>query len=525
MVEQAPLPYLPRRLHQVAERWRNERPSAPALIDHDGTPLTFAALGEAVDSAVEVLRRAGVRGGDRVMLINENCSALAALLLACSRLDAWAVLINARIAPPEIRRIADHCTPRALVFTDGCSRDAGRHGADYGASAQDITHCGSVLVAGERNATPEPVDDSNADQVGAMIYTSGTTGTPKGVMLTHRNLLFIASVSGEQRGLSENDHVYAVLPVSHVFGLASTFLGTLTAGGCLELVPRFDPAHLADALERGITVFQGVPAMYAKLLEYLEQQGRDLKAPKLRYMSSGGAPLDIDWKRRIEARFGTALNNGYGLTEASPTVSQTLIHARRDDDSIGPPLPWVEVRFVDPTSGQECAPGTAGELWVRGPNIMKGYYRDKAATDAAVTADGWLKTGDVCRQDPDGALFLVGRCKELIIRSGFNVYPPEVETALNAHPLVTHCAVVGRRVPGNEEVIAFVEIIPGSKVSEDDLKNFVHDRLAPYKRPQRIFIVTAMPASATGKIQKHHLVATAERLCRGEDDEIEQGDL
>jgi acyl-CoA synthetase (AMP-forming)/AMP-acid ligase II len=277
-------------------------------------------------------------------------------------------------------------------------------------------------------------------------------------------------------------------------------LGTLTAGGCLELVPRFDPAHLADALERGITVFQGVPAMYAKLLEYLEQQGRDLKAPKLRYMSSGGAPLDIDWKRRIEARFGTALNNGYGLTEASPTVSQTLIHARRDDDSIGPPLPWVEVRFVDPTSGQECAPGTAGELWVRGPNIMKGYYRD-------------------------GALFLVGRCKELIIRSGFNVYPPEVETALNAHPLVTHCAVVGRRVPGNEEVIAFVEIIPGSKVSEDDLKNFVHDRLAPYKRPQRIFIVTAMPASATGKIQKHHLVATAERLCRGEDDEIEQGDL
>jgi acyl-CoA synthetase (AMP-forming)/AMP-acid ligase II len=263
--------------------------------------------------------------------------------------------------------------------------------------------------------------------------------------------------------------------------------------------------------------------MYAKLLEYLEQKGRDLKAPTLRYMSSGGAPLDIDWKRRIEKRFGTALNNGYGLTEASPTVSQTLIHARRDDDSIGPALPWVEVRFVDPTSGQDVASGEPGELWVRGPNIMKGYYRDPAATATAVTADGWLKTGDLCRRDPDGALFLVGRCKELIIRSGFNVYPPEVETALNAHPLVTHCAVVGRTVPGNEEVIAFVEIIPGATLSEEDLKSFVHDRLAPYKRPQRIFIVSSMPASATGKIQKHHLVAIAERMCGGED--VTPGDL
>jgi acyl-CoA synthetase (AMP-forming)/AMP-acid ligase II len=514
---------LPRRLHQVAERWRVERPDGPALIDHNGNTLTFAALGKAVDSAVALLTAAGVRGGDRVMLVNENCAALAALLLACSRLDAWAVLINARIASPEIQRIADHCTPRALVFTDGCSRDAGRHGADYGAQVVEIVGCGSVLVAGDRQTQPEPVDESNADQVGAMIYTSGTTGTPKGVMLTHRNLLFIATVSGEQRGLTQTDHVYAVLPVSHVFGLASTFLGTLTAGGCLEMVPRFDPAHLADALERGITVFQGVPAMYAKLLEYLEQKGRDLKAPTLRYMSSGGAPLDIDWKRRIEKRFGTALNNGYGLTEASPTVSQTLIHARRDDDSIGPALPWVEVRFVDPTSGQDVASGEPGELWVRGPNIMKGYYRDPAATATAVTADGWLKTGDLCRRDPDGALFLVGRCKELIIRSGFNVYPPEVETALNAHPLVTHCAVVGRTVPGNEEVIAFVEIIPGATLSEEELKSFVHDRLAPYKRPQRIFIVSSMPASATGKIQKHHLVAIAERMCGGED--VTPGDL
>lgn len=507
------LPELPRRLHLLADRWRAERPQAMALIDHDGQSLTFAQLGEATDAAVALLEAAGVRGGDRVLLVNENCAALAAMILACSRLDAWAVVVNARIPAVEIDRIEQHCTPRALVFTPQTSRDAAAHGARHQADEQSLPHAGMLLIAGQRPATPEPVDDSNADQVAAMIYTSGTTGTPKGVMLTHRGLLYIATISGQQRGLTTADHVYAVLPISHVFGLASTFLGTLKAGGVLEMVPRFDPRHLARALENGVTVFQGVPAMYAKLLEHLEAEGRALNAPHLRYMSSGGAPLDLEWKRRIEGLFGTALNNGYGLTEASPTVSQTLIPSPRDDDSIGPPLPHVEVRFIDQLTGDDVAPGEIGELWVRGPNVMKGYYNDPIATRATVTADGWLKTGDLCRQGPDGALFLVGRCKELIIRSGFNVYPPEVETALNAHPLVIQSAVVGRRIPGNEEVIAFVELSPGSPLDEDALKAFIHDRLAPYKRPQRIFIVPAMPASATGKIQKHHLVLAADRLC------------
>jgi acyl-CoA synthetase (AMP-forming)/AMP-acid ligase II len=336
-------------------------------------------------------------------------------------------------------------------------------------------------------------------------------------------VLYVAVVSGAQRGLWRGDRVYAVLPISHVFGLASTFLGTLYAGGSLLLVPRFDPAHLADALAgslagaagRPITVFQGVPAMYARLLKHLESAGRDLQAPALRYMSAGGAPLDLDWKRRIEARFGIPLNNGYGLTEAAPTVSQTLSQEPRDDDSIGPPLPGLEIRIVEPLTGQPVPPGAAGELWLRGATVMKGYYRDPEASAATVTAEGWLKTGDLCRQDPDGYLFLVGRAKELIIRGGFNVYPPEVETALNAHPRVVHSAVVGRAAEGDEQVIAFVELAPGPDPAPDeaDLKAFVRDRLAPYKRPQRIFVVETMPSSAAGKIQKHRLVALAEELC------------
>jgi acyl-CoA synthetase (AMP-forming)/AMP-acid ligase II len=499
----------PRRIHHMIDHWRQQRAEALAVTDHDGRRLSYANFGAAVDDAETMLRDAGVRGGDRVLIVNENCTATAAFLFACSRLDAWAVLLNARLAAPEVDRIRDHCGPRAMVFTHACSPDAAAHGVRLGAAETTSPQFGPVLIAGHRDVTPEPVDDTPADQVAAMIYTSGTTGQPKGVMLTHQNVLYIAIVSGRNRALQAADRVYAVLPISHVFGLAATVLGTFHAGGEVVMVPRFNAGHLADALADGVTVFQGVPAMYAKLLEHLERHGRALKAPRLRYMSSGGAPLDIDWKRRIEARFGLTLNNGYGLTEASPTIAQTLIHSPRDDDSIGPPLEGLETRIVGP-EGQDMPQGTVGDLWVRGPTIMKGYYRAPQATRAAVTEDGWLKTGDLCRQDESGALFLVGRSKELIIRSGFNVYPPEVETALNAHPDVTLSAVVGRRVPGNEEVIAFVETSPGSTVDEDALSAFVAEKLAAYKRPQRIFIVDALPASATGKIQKHLLARLAE---------------
>jgi long-chain acyl-CoA synthetase len=513
---QADIPPLPRRIHELVARHAAERPDALALIDHDGRRLTWREYAHAVDNAVAALREAGVRGGDRVVVVLENCVAVAAMLMAASRLDAWAVLVNARLSAPELDRIRAHCEPRALVFTDAVSPDATRHADRLDARHVEDPLFGSVRIAGNLPCAPEPVEEDNAGQVAAMIYTSGTTGTPKGVMLTHANVLFIAVVSGATRALNAADLVYAVLPISHVFGLASTFLGTVNAGGALMLVPRFDPAHLARALAEGVTVFQGVPAMYAKLLEHLDRAGEALRAPRLRYMSAGGAPLDLDWKRRIEARFGTALNNGYGLTEAAPTVSQTRIDDPRQDDSVGPALPGVVIRIVD-QQGRDVPEGDVGEVWVRGPNVMKGYYRDPAATAETVTPDGWLRTGDLGRREPDGALFLVGRSKELIIRSGFNVYPPEVEAAFNAHPEVVQSAVVGRRVSGNEEVIAFVELVPGAGADERALQAFAAERLAPYKRPQHLFVRDHLPASATGKITKHALTLLAQELVAAKD--------
>jgi acyl-CoA synthetase (AMP-forming)/AMP-acid ligase II len=324
-------------------------------------------------------------------------------------------------------------------------------------------------------------------------------------MLSHRNLLFIAAISSTLRRVNADDVVYAVLPISHVYGLASVCLGSLYAGATLRLAPRYAPEAVRHALaEEHVSIFQGVPAMHAKLLEYLQAQGLPWSAPRLRFAYSGGSPLDAALKSRVEGVYGVTLHNGYGMTESSPTVSQTMLEAPRADCSVGPAIPGIEVRFVG-LDGKDVAPGEVGELWVRGPNVMLGYYRNPQQTETAVTPDGWLKTGDLARQDADGAMHIAGRSKELIIRSGFNVYPAEVEHVLNAHPDVVQSAVIGRAVAGNEEVVAFVELTGGAITTPADLAAWCEARLAPYKRPAEINVLAALPAASTGKILKHRL--------------------
>jgi acyl-CoA synthetase (AMP-forming)/AMP-acid ligase II len=244
--------------------------------------------------------------------------------------------------------------------------------------------------------------------------------------------------------------------------------------------------------------------MHAKLLDYLQTEHLEWRAPRLRFAYSGGSPLDAALKARVESAYGVTLHNGYGMTESSPTVAQTLLDAPRADCSVGHAIPGVEVRYVSP-EGHDVPRGEIGELWVRGPNVMLGYYRSAELTRAAVTGDGWLKSGDLAREDPDGAMHIVGRSKELIIRSGFNVYPSEVEHVLNAHPAVMQSAVVGRPVEGNEEVIAFVELAAGATVTTQALDEWCSARLAPYKRPALIRVLPALPAASTGKILKHKL--------------------
>lgn len=495
---------LPERISTRPLRWAEETPDAEAIVDHE-VRWTYTDLAREVKAAQQWLVEHGLRPGDRLMVVNENSRALVVLLLAASEMDVWVALINARLAPNEIDTIQDNCQPRRVVFTTSVSPEAAEHAARAGAQTLQHPTLGELAVGPLLDSEPEPVHASGADQVAAMIYTSGTTGTPKGVMLTHRGCLYIAAISGGMRNLDRTQRVYGVLPMSHVFGLSSTCLGALYNGACFYPVPRFEPEALIDALaNEGISVFQGVPAMYARTLEYLDQHGLELKAPKLIYTSMGGAPLDLDLKRRTEKVFGTTLHNGYGLTEASPTVSQTRIGEHHETVTVGRVLPLLEYKLLD-AEGAEVPLGEVGELWVRGPNLMKGYYRNPEATQEALSEDGWLNTGDMARLDEALNLYIVGRSKELIIRSGFNVYPPDVEAVLNEHPKVTLSAVVGRTVPNNEEVVAFVQPVPGSGLTAEELMAFAKERLSGYKRPSEIVLMETLPATSTGKILKNRL--------------------
>jgi long-chain acyl-CoA synthetase len=495
---------LPARISDVPRQLAARAPDAPALLE-GGCCRTYADLVRQVDDYARLLRELGVRPGDRVMVVAENSVAQVALIFACASIDAWVVNVNARLPASELEAIRVHSGARRVLYACATSAEAAAHAARAGASAHGELALGALNHA----CLPEPVEPGGA-QVAALVYTTGTTGQPKGVMLTHRNLLFVAAVSSRLRGLAPDDRAYGVLPISHVYGLASVMLGTLSAGACLRLEPRFSAAAMLGAIrDEGLTIVQGVPAMYARLLE-LAGAGGALPS-RLRFCYAGGSPLDPVLKCAVERLLGLPLHNGYGLTESAPTVSQTRLDAPRADTSVGFAIPGVELRLVD-SSGAPAAGGEPGELWVRGPNVMKGYYRDSAQSAAAMRPGGWLNTGDMARLDADGALFIVGRTKELIIRSGFNVFPLEVETVLNAHPAVTQSAVVGRTVAGgNEEVVAFVEPAPRHGLDVDALHAWVAERLVAYKRPSEIVVMPALPSAATGKVLKGELKKLAQR--------------
>lgn len=495
---------LPRRLHLVAERYLAGASDRIALIE-DGRSWTYGDLGRNVREIADHLAALGIRAGDRMVIVSENCIALAGLLLAASRIDAWAIVANPRLAAREIDQIRQHSGARRVFLTSGVSKEAAAHAARLGAELLQIGPLKDIAVSAlNEETTPEPVDQDPAKQIAVLIYTSGTTGTPKGVMLSHENLLISAAITAHFRRLDAGDKVYVVLPISHIVGI-SLLTMTLMVGGTVRLVSKYDPAALAKAMkEEGITVLNGVPATYQRLLEYKAVSGlKQLDRGSLRLIAVAGAPLDLDLKSRVEAELGLPLSNGYGITECSPGISGVRFDTPRSDNTVGTLLPGVEARLRT-IDGLPLGPGEIGELHVRGRNVMRGYYRAPDLTAKVIDSEGWFNTGDLARFDDD-RLYIVGRTKEMIIRSGFNVYPAEVEAVLNAHKDVVQSAVVGRSVDGNEEVVAFVQLIRGAHTRSADLMDYVRDQLAPYKRPSEIVVLEALPATSTGKILKHQL--------------------
>jgi acyl-CoA synthetase (AMP-forming)/AMP-acid ligase II len=500
----------PNRISDVVRPWAERLPDHPALVEAGGG-WSYRQLDAVIGETQTWLRGLGIRSGDRVMIVGENCRAFVAILLAAASLDAWPVLVNARISAREIDQIREHSGARRVLYTVGASTHAADHATRHGAAIEEPVGLGTIGIGPlDEKAEPEEIGEDVADRVAALIYTSGTTGLPKGVMLTHRNLLFMAAGSVGVRKVTPDDRVYGILPMSHAVGLSVVLLGSLFAGASLYLSSRFDPMSARVTVERDrLTLLFGTPAIFNQLLQYAKlRKISSLKFPVLRVITSSGAPLDPATKSGVEALFGMVLHNGYGLTECSPTIALTRPEAPRSDISVGPVFPGVEIRLVG-TDYQPVPAGEVGEMQVRGPNIMKGYYRDPDETAAVIDADGWFNTRDLARVE-DGNLFIVGRTKDLIVRRGFNVYPAEVEAVLNGHPAVVRSAVVGRAVAGDEEVVAFVQLLPEISLTAAELADYAARHLAPYKRPSRILIVSAMPMTAAGKLAKAELKQIAE---------------
>jgi acyl-CoA synthetase (AMP-forming)/AMP-acid ligase II len=494
---------LPKRIHDPVFAWAERSPSAPALLDEAGA-WDFAGFAQAIRQGAAWLRTAGVRGGDRVLLITENSREAAALLLACSAIDAWAALVNARLSSAEIESLIQRCTPR-LICAVLSSVQARRHAAGFALTATDIAGLGRVAVsAADAQSEAEPVKACSSEQVAALIYTSGSSGAPKGVMLTHRNLLYMAAVSGAIRTLAPADRLLGVLPMSHSVGLSVVLLGALMHGASVQFLARFTPPAFFKALsEGGISVVLGAPSMLSLLLDYAGQRGQAAPAaPHLRILSVSGAPLELPLKQAAEGFFGLKLHHGYGITECGPTIAQIRPGQERDDCAVGPLLPGVQARLV----GEECG---AGELFVRSPSVMRGYYRDAARTEAVLDAEGWFRTGDLARLEGDD-LIITGRASDLIIRFGFNVYPGEIEAVLSNHDSVLQAAVTGRPSAEGEEILAFVVPRAGHRPDRAVLAQHAAQYLASYKRPSRFYVLPSLPLTPTGKVDKNGLLLAAE---------------
>jgi len=498
----------------MAEATAQGRGDHPALLFDDGSTLTYSQLEAQVVAAADEFSALGLAAGERVALIGENSGDMVVALFAVMRSGAWAVPLNPRMSAAEIDAICAHCEPRLVYLSTASSAEAEAHAQRLGAAAVQASLPQGRLHRSELpGAQADPAATGDGDPVALMIYTSGSTGTPKGVMLTHANLRFVTGRSLHQEVLLPDDVLFHALPISHSFGLITALLGALRAGASIRLVRRFSAQGLGAAIASGgVNVVMGVPAMYARLHDWVhdsaQQQGRPLTPNRLRLAYIGGSLIDATRKAQTEALLGIRLHHGYGLSESSPIAARTIGHPPPSEVTAGWPVPGIELEVQD-AHGRSLPAGQPGEVCIRGQNVMKGYFRDPAQTADAIDARGWLHTGDIGCFGPAGDLSIVGRIKEMIIRGGFNVYPAEVEKAIAAFPDVAQCAVVGCAAGGDEEIVAYIEPAAGRPIDTRALGSFLRGRLAPYKLPSRLIVLEQLPASSTGKLLKAQLKTMA----------------
>ncbi|MCU1354691.1 MAG: acyl-CoA synthetase (AMP-forming)/AMP-acid ligase [Acidimicrobiales bacterium] len=483
---------------------------AVAIISR-GRATTYSLLREQVASLRGGLTELGIDPGDRVGIICANNWYFVVTYLAVLGVGGVAVPLNPLSPPREIERELAAVGARALV-----AAPAGRKTADaidrsrlpvleFLIHSEGHAGDGSLQLDELMAAAPVPVVQRTPEDLALLIFTSGTAGSPKAAMLSHGNLLANIDQVIELRpdGADATDVGFGVLPMFHIFGL-NVVLGTaLRAGASVLLVERFDPTSAVEAIQKHeVTVLAGAPQMWAA---WASMPGLDGDAfATVKVATSGAAHLDAHVAETVRSRFGLEIGEGYGLTEASPVVTASIGLPWRPG-SVGTPVDGVDLRLVD-ADGEDVLVGDPGEIWVHGPNVFQGYWNDAEATRGAVDDDGWLHTGDIAIVDEEGYLFLVDRAKDLIIVSGFNVFPAEVEEVLLELPGVRECAVVGVPHPHTGEAVkAFVVVEPGFSLEEDAVIEFAAGHLARYKCPQKVNFVDELPQNLSGKILRRAL--------------------
>jgi long-chain acyl-CoA synthetase len=526
--------------------WKNAPPNLPFLVrlsrSHGSRTATifeservpYEAQYRAIAALAAELARLGVARGDRVAIAMANLPEWPVAFFAATALGAIAVPLNTWWTGAELEYGLADSGARLLIADSSRWQRIEPHRAALPALEHVIVSRGATPFAGagrledvigaaeswgglpdsELPDLPIPPDDE-----AAILYTSGTTGRPKGALHTHRNLTTnILSVGysnaraalrrGEAPPEPQPKTALMVIPLFHCTALSAMLMGTMVAGHTLVFMRKWDPLEAMRIIERErVQMTGGVPTIAWQLLEHPDRSSFDLTS--LETISYGGAPAAPELVRKIKEEFGALPGNGWGMTETTATVTS---HVGEDylnrPDSAGPPVPIADLKIVSPDGTSELAVGEVGELWARGPQIVKGYWNNEEAT-AATFVDGWVRTGDLARLDEEGFLYIVDRAKDMVIRGGENIYSIEVENVLFDHPAVTDAALVGlpHRSLG-EEPAAIVHLAPGASATEEELKAWVRERLAVFKTPVRIaFLPDPLPRNANGKILKQELKA------------------
>jgi long-chain acyl-CoA synthetase len=489
--------------------------SLPAIISR-GRTTSYGELRDQIDSFRGSLGALGIVPGDRVALMCGNGRWFVVAYMAVVGAGAIAVPLNPLSPTPELEAELAIVDPKlVLVEASGVSSFSAVDRRRLPSLAHVVVTDASSASAVQGTASVRTFDDMlggpkahwvevNDSDPAVLIFTSGTAGSPKAAILTHLNLLEnICQNFSTSDHIQEGDVVFGVLPMYHIFGLNVVLGMSLMAGACVVLVQRFDPVTAVETfVERAVTIVPGAPPIWVamSLMEGIDESAFST----VRLALTGAARMPEEASERLRVKFGLDLREGYGLTEAAPVVTSS-VGVQNRPGSVGRAVEGVDVRIVD-ESNNDVPVGDSGEVWVKGPNVFAGYWNDPEATARVLDRDGWLHTGDIGLVDDDGYLYLVDRAKDLIIVSGFNVYPAEVEEVLMRHPAVFEAGVVGVSHPHTGEAVrAFVVLKPGAEADEDALIDHCHDHIARYKCPSKVLVVDELPHNRFGKLLRRAL--------------------